>query len=92
MWVSSFICLILKRDLTGLRTWDDTHLSKIYTNTSPPLSPTTPLLSWVPVMLCQLVLVANYTAITPIFSHLSCNYMNITEAIIELCSLHNGVF
>ena len=91
MWVSSFICLILKRDLTGLRTWDDTHLSKIYTNTSPPLShhPSPQLGAC---HACQLVLVANYTAIMPIFTHLSCNYMNITEAIIELCSLHNGVF
>ena len=69
-----------------------THTYPKFIQILPPLSPTTPLLSWVPVMLCQLVLVANYTAITPIFTHLSCNYMNITEPIIELCSLHNGVF
>ena len=69
-----------------------THTYPKFIQILPPLSPTTPLLSWVPVMLCQLVLVANYTAITSIFTHLSCNYMNITEAIIELCSLHNGVF
>ena len=69
-----------------------THTYPKFIQILPPLSPTTPLLSWVPVMLCQLVLVANYTAIMPIFTHLSCNYMNITEAIIELCSLHNGVF
>ena len=81
MWVSSFICLILKRNLTGLRTWDDTHLSKIYTNTSPPLSHhPSPQLG------------ACHAVSTGACSHLSCNYMNITEAIIELCSLHNGVF
>ena len=49
-----------------------------------PLPPTTLLLSWVPVILCQLVVATYYTTkIRPIFTHLSCNIcMNITEAII----------